>query len=130
MWIGMEDNRFRRPTHSLPRPFPDERLLIERGIHTGMINPGADWQTIQHNGPIASFQYRIRVRCDENYYGSKCNKQCRPRDDYFGHYVCDQFGHRGCMEGWMGPDCKTGEFWGGHRWLGWSGVGGYMLVQW
>ncbi|KAG9344704.1 hypothetical protein JZ751_010390 [Albula glossodonta] len=72
-----------------------------------MINPGGDWQPIQHNGITASFQYRIRVRCDEHYYGSKCNKQCRPRDDYFGHFVCDQFGNRGCVEGWMGPDCST-----------------------
>ncbi|KAI1897769.1 hypothetical protein AGOR_G00086680 [Albula goreensis] len=84
-----------------------EDQLIERSVHTGMINPGGDWQPIQHNGITASFQYRIRVRCDEHYYGSKCNKQCRPRDDYFGHFVCDQFGNRGCVEGWMGPDCST-----------------------
>ncbi|KAG9336604.1 hypothetical protein JZ751_002951 [Albula glossodonta] len=84
-----------------------EELLIERSIRKGMINPGDDRQTIQHNGPVTSFNYTIRVKCDENYYGNKCNKQCRPRDDYFGHYVCDQFGNRGCMEGWMGPDCKT-----------------------
>ncbi|KAG7461310.1 hypothetical protein MATL_G00208710 [Megalops atlanticus] len=84
-----------------------EELLIDRSIHTGMINPGDRWQSIQHNGPTASFHYRIRVSCDENYYGNKCNKQCRPRDDYFGHYVCDQLGNRGCMDGWTGPDCKT-----------------------
>uniref|UniRef100_A0A6Q2XIC2 Delta-like protein n=1 Tax=Esox lucius TaxID=8010 RepID=A0A6Q2XIC2_ESOLU len=82
-------------------------LLIERSVHKGMINPGDERQTIQHNGPIASFEYSIRVRCDENYYGSKCNKQCRPRDDNYGHYVCDQFGNRGCMEGWMGTYCTT-----------------------
>ncbi|XP_061097419.1 protein jagged-2-like isoform X1 [Conger conger] len=84
----------------------DEHLLIERSIHTGMINPGTDWQAIQYNGPTASFQYHIRVLCDENYYGSKCNKHCRPLDNYFGHFVCDQFGNRGCIEGWKGPDCK------------------------
>ncbi|KAL0969025.1 hypothetical protein UPYG_G00221700 [Umbra pygmaea] len=84
-----------------------EDLLIERNVHKGMINPGDDKQTIQHNGPIASFEYSIRVRCDENYYGSKCNKQCRPRDDNYGHYVCDPFGNRSCMEGWMGTYCTT-----------------------
>ncbi|XP_046903899.1 protein jagged-2-like [Hypomesus transpacificus] len=85
----------------------DEDLLIERSVRKGMINPGDERQTIQHNGATAGFEYSIRVRCDDNYYGSKCNKQCRPRDDYFGHYVCDQLGNRGCMEGWMGPDCNS-----------------------
>uniref|UniRef100_A0A674CY32 Delta-like protein n=1 Tax=Salmo trutta TaxID=8032 RepID=A0A674CY32_SALTR len=84
-----------------------EDLLIERSVRKGMINPGDDRQTIQHNGPTANFEYNIRVRCDENYYGNKCNKQCRPRNDGYGHYVCDQFGNRGCLEGWMGPYCTT-----------------------
>uniref|UniRef100_A0A4W5PDP5 Delta-like protein n=1 Tax=Hucho hucho TaxID=62062 RepID=A0A4W5PDP5_9TELE len=84
-----------------------EDLLIERSVRKGMINPGDDRQTIQHNGPTANFEYNIRVRCDENYYGNKCNKQCRPRDDDYGHYVCDQFGNRGCLEGWMGPYCTA-----------------------
>uniref|UniRef100_A0A667ZZM7 Delta-like protein n=1 Tax=Myripristis murdjan TaxID=586833 RepID=A0A667ZZM7_9TELE len=90
-------------------PFsPDEEeLLIERSIHTGMINPGDHWQTITHDGPVARLIYRIRVRCDENYYGSKCNKLCVPRDDYFGHYRCEQSGNRVCLEGWMGHDCRT-----------------------
>uniref|UniRef100_A0A668ANB6 Delta-like protein n=1 Tax=Myripristis murdjan TaxID=586833 RepID=A0A668ANB6_9TELE len=85
----------------------EEELLIERSIHTGMINPGDHWQTITHDGPVARLIYRIRVRCDENYYGSKCNKLCVPRDDYFGHYRCEQSGNRVCLEGWMGHDCRT-----------------------
>uniref|UniRef100_A0A673CQA3 Delta-like protein n=1 Tax=Sphaeramia orbicularis TaxID=375764 RepID=A0A673CQA3_9TELE len=74
--------------------------------HTGMINPGDNWQTILHDGPIARLMYRIRVRCDDNYYGNKCNKLCVPRDDYFGHYRCEQSGAQVCLEGWMGPDCR------------------------
>uniref|UniRef100_A0A665X7A8 Delta-like protein n=1 Tax=Echeneis naucrates TaxID=173247 RepID=A0A665X7A8_ECHNA len=84
----------------------DDELLIERSIYKGMINPGEEKQTVEYKTLTASLEYTIRVRCDEHYYGSKCNKVCRPRDDYFGHYVCDQFGNRGCMEGWTGPDCK------------------------
>uniref|UniRef100_A0A8C8GXQ4 Delta-like protein n=1 Tax=Oncorhynchus tshawytscha TaxID=74940 RepID=A0A8C8GXQ4_ONCTS len=84
-----------------------EDLLIERSVRKERINPGDDRQTIQYNGLTASFEYSIRVRCDENYYGSKCNKLCRPRNDWHGHYVCDQFGNRGCMEGWMGTYCTT-----------------------
>uniref|UniRef100_A0A4W6FQQ5 Delta-like protein n=1 Tax=Lates calcarifer TaxID=8187 RepID=A0A4W6FQQ5_LATCA len=76
-------------------------------IHTGMINPGDPWQTILHDGPVARLTYRIRVRCDDNYYGNKCNKLCVPRNDYFGHYRCEHSGAQVCLDGWMGPDCRT-----------------------
>nr|XP_020467202.1 protein jagged-2-like isoform X2 [Monopterus albus] len=85
----------------------DDELLIERSIHKGMLNPGEEKQTVEYKSLIASLEYTIRVRCDEHYFGNKCNKVCRPRDDYFGHYVCDQFGNQGCIEGWTGPECKT-----------------------
>uniref|UniRef100_A0AAQ5XKJ2 Delta-like protein n=1 Tax=Amphiprion ocellaris TaxID=80972 RepID=A0AAQ5XKJ2_AMPOC len=85
----------------------EDELLIERSIHTGMINPGDHWQTILHDGPVARLVYRIRVRCDDNYYGNKCNKLCVPRDDYFGHYRCEPSGAQVCLDGWMGPDCRT-----------------------
>uniref|UniRef100_A0A3Q2VZY8 Delta-like protein n=1 Tax=Haplochromis burtoni TaxID=8153 RepID=A0A3Q2VZY8_HAPBU len=84
----------------------DDELLIVRSIHRGMINPGEEKQVVEYKTLIASIGYTIRVRCDENYYGTKCNKVCRPRNDYFGHYVCDQTGNQECMEGWTGPDCN------------------------
>lgn len=87
----------------------EDELLIERSVHTGMINPGDQWQTIPHDGPVARLNYRIRVRCDENYYGNKCNKLCVPRDDYFGHYRCESSGAQVCLDGWMGPECRTGK---------------------
>lgn len=87
----------------------EDELLIERSAHTGMINPGDPWQTIPHDGPVARLVYRVRVRCDENYYGNKCNKLCVPRDDYFGHYQCEASGARVCLDGWMGPHCSMGE---------------------
>lgn len=76
-----------------------------------MINPGEEKQTVEYKSLIASLEYTMRVRCDEHYYGSKCNKVCRPRDDYFGHYVCDQQGNRECMEGWtnLSLNCNSGE---------------------
>lgn len=83
-------------------------LLIERSVNRGEMNPGEERQLIQQKGRTASIQYSVRVRCDRHYYGNKCNKQCRPRDDYFGHYTCDQFGNQQCMEGWTGQDCKKG----------------------
>lgn len=94
-----------------------------------MVNPGDEWQYIRHTGATATLEYRLRVRCDLHYYGNKCNKQCRPRDDYFGHYVCDQFGNPGCLEGWMGPECQIGErAWPGCRGCGLRWVGLNVVV--
>uniref|UniRef100_A0A667ZML7 Delta-like protein n=1 Tax=Myripristis murdjan TaxID=586833 RepID=A0A667ZML7_9TELE len=80
---------------------------IEKAFHSGMINPSPHWQKLTHNGPIAQFEYQIRVSCDEHYYGFGCNKFCRPRDEFFGHYTCDYNGNKTCLEGWSGPDCNT-----------------------
>ncbi|KAG7462857.1 hypothetical protein MATL_G00189190 [Megalops atlanticus] len=81
--------------------------IIEKAVHSGMINPSRQWQTLKHNGPVAQFGYQIRVTCDEHYYGVGCNKFCRPRDEFFGHYTCDHNGNKTCLEGWSGPDCTT-----------------------
>ncbi len=83
--------------------------LIEKASHSGMINPSPQWQKLTHNGPVAQFEYQIRVSCDEHYYGFGCNKFCRPRDEFFGHYTCDYNGNKTCLEGWSGPDCNTGK---------------------
>lgn len=74
-----------------------------------MINPSPQWQKLTHNGLVAQFEYQIRVSCDEHYYGFGCNKFCRPRDEFFGHYTCDYNGNKTCLEGWSGPDCNTGK---------------------
>uniref|UniRef100_A0A8C9XYX0 Delta-like protein n=1 Tax=Sander lucioperca TaxID=283035 RepID=A0A8C9XYX0_SANLU len=81
--------------------------LIERAVHSGMINPSRQWQSLEHNGPVARFHFRVRLSCHEHYYGFGCNKFCRPRDDFFGHYECDHNGNKTCLEGWSGPDCNT-----------------------
>uniref|UniRef100_A0A8C3AJK7 Delta-like protein n=1 Tax=Cyclopterus lumpus TaxID=8103 RepID=A0A8C3AJK7_CYCLU len=81
--------------------------LIEKASHSGMINPSPQWQKLTHNGPVAQFEYQIRVSCDEHYYGFGCNKFCRPRDEFFGHYTCDYNGNKTCLDGWSGPDCNT-----------------------
>lgn len=83
--------------------------LIEKASHSGMINPSPHWQKLTHNGPVAQYEYQIRVSCDEHYYGFGCNKFCRPRDEFFGHYTCDYNGNKTCLEGWSGPDCNTGK---------------------
>ncbi|XP_024897900.1 protein jagged-2 [Pteropus alecto] len=85
---------------------PDEELLVERVSHAGMINPEDRWKSLHFSGHVAQLELQIRVRCAENYYGPACNKFCRPRNDFFGHYSCDQYGNKACMDGWMGRECK------------------------
>ncbi|XP_068444759.1 protein jagged-1a-like [Clinocottus analis] len=80
---------------------------IEKAVHSGMINPSRQWQSLKHNGPVAQFHFQVRLSCDEHYYGFGCNKFCRPRDDFFGHYECDHNGNKTCLDGWSGPDCNT-----------------------
>uniref|UniRef100_A0A7N6A3Z4 Delta-like protein n=1 Tax=Anabas testudineus TaxID=64144 RepID=A0A7N6A3Z4_ANATE len=81
--------------------------VIEKAVHSGMINPSRQWQSLKHNGVVAQFHFQVRLSCDEHYYGFGCNKFCRPRDDFFGHYECDHNGNKTCLEGWSGPDCNT-----------------------
>ncbi|KAM4603556.1 protein jagged-1a isoform 2-T2 [Polymixia lowei] len=81
--------------------------VIEKAVQSGMINPSRQWQSLKHNGPVGQFQYQVRVSCDEHYYGFGCNKFCRPRDDFFGHYECDHNGNKTCLEGWSGRECST-----------------------
>ncbi|XP_053535337.1 protein jagged-2 isoform X1 [Ictalurus punctatus] len=84
----------------------NDEQLIERSVYRGEMNPGDERQPIQHLGLTATFQYSVCVRCDRHYYGNKCNKLCRPRDDPFGHYECDHHGNLQCLEGWTGSDCN------------------------
>ncbi|XP_076803894.1 uncharacterized protein LOC143447846 [Clavelina lepadiformis] len=56
-------------------------------------------------------RYSYRVVCQENLYGPSCSKFCRPRNDVFGHYNCDENGDKVCLPGWTGESesdyCNT-----------------------
>ncbi|XP_048107391.1 protein jagged-2-like [Alosa alosa] len=84
-----------------------EELLIQRLTYKAAMDPGEELQVLHLHGDTASVELNLSVRCHKHYYGNKCNKQCRPRDDYFGHYGCDANGNRECVEGWTGQDCTT-----------------------
>ncbi len=48
------------------------------------------------------------MKCDENYFNTTCTKFCRPRNDVFGHYTCNERGDKICLHGWVGRNCDTG----------------------
>ncbi|GFY57031.1 protein serrate [Trichonephila inaurata madagascariensis] len=66
-----------------------------------------EWKIKGHRGRAARISYRYRVLCSPHYYDYTCAKFCRPRDDRFGHYKCDEQGDKVCLEGWQGPNCET-----------------------
>ena len=88
--------------------FSETQQLIERDKLKSEIVPGLKWARRTHNGQAATIKYEYRVVCDTNYYGSKCKKYCKPRNNRFGHYTCNSDGIRVCIPGWTGPSCDKG----------------------
>ena len=84
--------------------------LIGQDLQQSILHPDAEWHNITSNGAYVTIRYRIRIRCDLNYYNTTCTKFCKPRDDQFGHYTCDANGDKICKAGWMGaPNCEQGN---------------------
>ena len=46
----------------------------------------------------------VKVYCDPNYFGRRCDVYCKPRDDHMGHYVCSpNDGDKICKPGTCKP---------------------------
>ena len=89
--------------------FVDSSYLIDTAHYSGVILPGKDWHILTYSGAIATFVYKIRLLCENNYYNTTCTKFCMPRNDKFGHYTCDVNGDKVCMDGWLGSNCEIGK---------------------
>lgn len=68
---------------------------------------GEEWSQDVQFGNQSELRYSYHVVCNDHYYGSACSAYCRPRNDTFGHFTCDDDGNRHCLEGWMGEYCGT-----------------------
>lgn len=93
------DKTSQGPTKGSPRE-QIMRLAVQRSIAAG-----STWQHFSHTTQYTSLEYSYRVVCDEHYYGTGCSTFCRPRDDQFGHYTCDNNGTKICLKSWQGPYC-------------------------
>ena len=60
-----------------------------RSIVSDKLYPPSLWYTETTTTADKALQYKYRVVCDDNYFGAGCVVFCRPRNDSFGHYVCD-----------------------------------------
>lgn len=83
--------------------------VIEETNFSGIIDPSVEWHLLHHPGQTAELTYRIRVLCDVYHFNQTCTKFCKPRDDNFGHFICDRNGDKKCIDGWKGPNCDVGE---------------------
>ncbi|XP_048015394.1 delta-like protein C isoform X1 [Megalobrama amblycephala] len=65
-----------------------------------------NWSQEVHLGEQSQLRFlwnfSYRVVCDEFYHGEECSDFCRPRNDAFGHFICDADGNRICLPGWIG----------------------------
>uniref|UniRef100_A0A674ILV4 Delta-like protein n=1 Tax=Terrapene triunguis TaxID=2587831 RepID=A0A674ILV4_9SAUR len=94
-------------------PTEDAQNLISRLATRRRLAVGEDWSQDVQLGEQSELRYSYHVLCDEHYYGEGCSDYCRPRDDPFGHYACDELGARVCLPGWRGEYCSEGEW---HDW--------------
>lgn len=82
--------------------------IIEEVAYSGTISPPSEWIVLENSNQLsknALIKYKIRVICDKNYYNSTCTVLCKPRNDQFGHYTCNNKGQKVCLEGWSGETC-------------------------
>ncbi|XP_073178019.1 delta-like protein 3 isoform X1 [Lepidochelys kempii] len=84
----------------------DAQNLISRLATRRRLAVGEDWSQDVQLGEQSELRYSYHVLCDEHYYGEGCSDYCRPRDDAFGHYACDELGARICLPGWRGEYCS------------------------
>ncbi|NP_001292179.1 uncharacterized protein LOC100632656 precursor [Amphimedon queenslandica] len=87
--------------------------LIDRNAFNLDLSPNGQWSNeLYANGYYDRAQFKIRVRlfCQQNYYGSNCNVYCvQQNDDTNGHYTCGSDGAKICNNGYTNPsgNCLT-----------------------
>ncbi|XP_033106114.1 delta-like protein D [Anneissia japonica] len=87
----------------------DEVDRIFKNIYLSPVGFGESnpWITDTVSGTRSRIQYKYRVRCQNDYYGTSCSKYCVDTDDSEdGHYTCDPgTGDKICNPGWIGESC-------------------------
>ncbi len=83
----------------------NQNNLISRLATRRSLTVGEEWSQDVHFGNQSELRYSYHVVCNEHYHGEACSAYCRPRNDTFGHYTCDDNGNRRCQEGWSGEYC-------------------------
>ncbi|XP_068109473.1 delta-like protein 4 [Hyperolius riggenbachi] len=86
----------------------NQEMLVSKFIIQKPLNVSEEWTRGEILGAQQTvLRYSYRVVCSEHYYGDSCSTLCRPRDDRFGHYICESDGSMSCLKGWKGDYCAT-----------------------
>ncbi|XP_061098167.1 delta-like protein 4 [Conger conger] len=80
-------------------------LLISNFSIRRQLEVGDEWSQDVQTWKQTELRYSYRFICNEHYYGAGCSKKCVPRDDLFGHYICNPEGQISCLPGWKGGYC-------------------------
>ena len=80
------------------------RLAVQRHLQKG-----PEWSNYIHETERTQLEYKYRVMCNPEYYGPGCSVLCKPRDDKYGHYRCNENGEIICLDGWTGQYCTEGK---------------------
>ncbi|XP_063296528.1 delta-like protein 4 [Pelobates fuscus] len=83
----------------------EERLISQFAIQKPL-NVSSEWTRDVQIDKQIQLRYSYRVVCSEHYYGESCSRLCKPRDDRFGHYICEADGSISCLKGWKGEYCS------------------------
>ncbi|KAI8484717.1 Delta-like protein 4 [Branchiostoma belcheri] len=87
------------------------RTLITRLATQRHLSVGQVWHEDTHIEGQQQLSYAYRVVCDEHNYGEGCSVYCRPRNDVFGHYTCNEEGEKVCLDGWKsGAKEQEGQY--------------------
>nr|XP_040052763.1 delta-like protein B [Gasterosteus aculeatus aculeatus] len=84
----------------------NQNNLISRLATRHRLRVGEDWSQGVQFGNQSELNYSYHLVCNEYYHGNACSSYCRPRNDTFGHYTCDDDGGRRCLGGWTGVYCS------------------------
>nr|ABD16193.1 Dl [Euprymna scolopes] len=88
-----------------PSSGSSHELIMRRAVQ-GSLSVGVEWVDFNYTSNQTELEYSYRAVCNEHYYGSQCTTICRPRDDQFGHYTCNNNGSMKCLPGWKGHYCQ------------------------
>ncbi|XP_031728377.1 delta-like protein C [Anarrhichthys ocellatus] len=84
----------------------NQNNLISRLATRRRLTVDEEWSQDVHFGNQSELRYSYHVVCNEHYHGEACSSYCRPRNDTFGHYTCNDNGDRRCLEGWRSEYCS------------------------
>ena len=75
--------------------------MISRLATQNQLDAGSEWTRGVHQESHTRLEYEYRMVCSSHYFGKDCDTLCRPRDDKFGHYTCQEDGSKRCLQGWQ-----------------------------